>query len=290
MTLKDWGRLVLFAAGRRKLLVVGVFLLGMAGAFIVYVLKTPVYRAETSILAQRQQALPSVVRSAVPDDSPTRGAVEMIRRRDNLAVDAQAGQPPGGEQTPAPARRPGIAERPVGGLRRGSPRYPRQAPRSLDERLHHRGNHHHPARLAGPAAGVSARGGSPSELPGGPSDPGGQRHRRRHLPPHGSTGSAPRPARRGHRRSQRESVATTEPATRPAATGPPPACRTAAERGARPAAGHHRGQGTGDPGHGRVPSPTPSRAPVPARGATGRLLRGPPDRRQPAQGDRRLAR
>ena len=84
MALADWARLVLRAAGRRKLLAIGVFLLGMTGAFIVYVLKTPVYRAETSILAQRQQALPSVVRSAVPDDSPTRGAVEMIRRRDNL--------------------------------------------------------------------------------------------------------------------------------------------------------------------------------------------------------------
>jgi uncharacterized protein involved in exopolysaccharide biosynthesis len=84
MALADWGRLALYAAGRRKLLVIGVFLLGMAGAFVVYVVKTPVYRAETSILAQRQQALPSVVRSAVPDDSPTRGAVELIRRKENL--------------------------------------------------------------------------------------------------------------------------------------------------------------------------------------------------------------
>jgi uncharacterized protein involved in exopolysaccharide biosynthesis len=81
----DWARLALGAVRRRKLVTAAVVLAGVAGATAYYVLTPPTYRVEAKILAQRQQALPSVVRS-VYEEQPTRSAWEMIHRRENLVA------------------------------------------------------------------------------------------------------------------------------------------------------------------------------------------------------------
>ncbi len=108
----DWGKLVLRAAWRRKWLAAAVFFLGVDASIVYYRLKTPVYRVEARILAQRQQALPSAVRPGAPDDVPTRSAWEIVHRRENLiSLIRQANllPPPG-----APAEKAGALE----GLRR----------------------------------------------------------------------------------------------------------------------------------------------------------------------------
>ena len=67
-----------------------------------YVWKTPTYRAEARILAQRQQALPSIGRQQT-DDLPSRSASELIHRRENLIAlirEADLVPPPG--TAPAP--------------------------------------------------------------------------------------------------------------------------------------------------------------------------------------------
>jgi len=83
VTLVHWLRLAVGAAWRRKVLAVAVFLLGMAAAVAYYRTRTPVYRVQAKILAQRPQALPAVVRPLF-DDAPTRSAWELIHRRENL--------------------------------------------------------------------------------------------------------------------------------------------------------------------------------------------------------------
>ncbi|MCI0571993.1 MAG: lipopolysaccharide biosynthesis protein [Myxococcaceae bacterium] len=83
-TVLDWVSLVLVAAARRKLLAGGVFLLGMGLSVAYLVQRTPLYRVETRILAQRQLALPSIVQRSVIDEEPTRSARELVHRRDNL--------------------------------------------------------------------------------------------------------------------------------------------------------------------------------------------------------------
>jgi uncharacterized protein involved in exopolysaccharide biosynthesis len=83
-TLVDWGLLVLRAAWRRKWIAAAVFFLAFDAAIIYYRMKTPVYRVEARILAQRQQALPTAVRPGAPDDAPTRSAWEVVHRRENL--------------------------------------------------------------------------------------------------------------------------------------------------------------------------------------------------------------
>lgn len=83
-TLTDWGRFLLGAVRRRKWLVGAVFLLSIDATAVYYRLKTPIYRVETKILAQRQQTLPAVVRPTVGDDVPTRLAWELVHRRENL--------------------------------------------------------------------------------------------------------------------------------------------------------------------------------------------------------------
>jgi len=80
----DWAGFVLRSARRRPLLVVSILLCGSAALPCYYFLKRPMYRAETRILAQRQQSLPSIVRPNVGEDQPTRAAWELIHRRDNL--------------------------------------------------------------------------------------------------------------------------------------------------------------------------------------------------------------
>ncbi|BDG04634.1 GumC family protein [Anaeromyxobacter oryzae] len=79
----EWTRLVLGAARRRKLVTAFVFACGLAACAVYYRTKTPVYRVQTTILAQRQQALPSNVRPT-GEDAPTRFAWEIVHRRENL--------------------------------------------------------------------------------------------------------------------------------------------------------------------------------------------------------------
>lgn len=80
----EWLSLFANAARRRRLVFLGVFSISIAAAFTYYALRTRIYRAETKILAQRHQAFAPVLRTAVPDDVPTRSAAEFILRRDNL--------------------------------------------------------------------------------------------------------------------------------------------------------------------------------------------------------------
>ncbi len=79
----DWVVFALRAARRRSVLAAAVLIAGIGASAAYYALKSPSYRVEAKILAQRPQALPSVVRSAY-EDVPTRSAWEMIHRRDNL--------------------------------------------------------------------------------------------------------------------------------------------------------------------------------------------------------------
>ncbi|HVP61723.1 MAG TPA: lipopolysaccharide biosynthesis protein, partial [Myxococcaceae bacterium] len=79
---KDWFLLTLRAARRRKLLFLAVFVAACSAVFAYYHFKTPVYRVEAKILAQRQQLL-STLRSG-PEDHPTHTAWELIHRRENL--------------------------------------------------------------------------------------------------------------------------------------------------------------------------------------------------------------
>ncbi|MCI0571907.1 MAG: lipopolysaccharide biosynthesis protein [Myxococcaceae bacterium] len=83
-TVLEWASLVLVAAARRKRLAVAVFLLGFGAAVTYFVQRTPLYRVEAKILAQRMLALPSIVQRSVIDEEPTRSARELIHRRDNL--------------------------------------------------------------------------------------------------------------------------------------------------------------------------------------------------------------
>lgn len=80
----DYLLFALRAARRRKGLTVSVFVACLTGLAAYYWAKTPQYRAEARILAQRQQSLPSIVRSNVAEDEPTRAASEIIHRRENL--------------------------------------------------------------------------------------------------------------------------------------------------------------------------------------------------------------
>ena len=83
VTLSHWIRFALSAAWRRKALAIAVFVLGMAASVAYFRSRTPVYRVQAKILAQRPQALPAVVRPLF-DDAPARSAWELIHRRENL--------------------------------------------------------------------------------------------------------------------------------------------------------------------------------------------------------------
>jgi len=106
----EWLGYVVAAVRRHLLVAVGVLLLGVAAVVAYYVLKTPVYRVEARILAQRQQALPGILRTQVTEDAPTRSAYDLVHRRENLLAIAKAAGllgkvAPGGTAaaTPAPA-------------------------------------------------------------------------------------------------------------------------------------------------------------------------------------------
>lgn len=80
----DWLVLLVHATWRRRWLFVAVFAL-LLGSFTVYYLRAPrLYRSEAVIRAQRQQALPSLVRQGASDEAPTRSAYELIHSRENL--------------------------------------------------------------------------------------------------------------------------------------------------------------------------------------------------------------
>lgn len=79
----DWLMFALRAALRRKLLAGAVLIAGLAASGGYYAVKPPWYRVEAKVLAQRSQALPSVVRAAY-EDMPARSAWELIHRRENL--------------------------------------------------------------------------------------------------------------------------------------------------------------------------------------------------------------
>jgi uncharacterized protein involved in exopolysaccharide biosynthesis len=80
----DWALFVLRSALRHRGLASAVFVGCVAILVTYYFRKTPQYRVETTILTQRQQELPSMMRSNVAEDSPTRSAPELILRRENL--------------------------------------------------------------------------------------------------------------------------------------------------------------------------------------------------------------
>jgi uncharacterized protein involved in exopolysaccharide biosynthesis len=82
--LGDWISLIIHATWRRRSVFVLVFAL-LLGAFTVFYLRAPrLYRSEAVVRAQRQQALPSLVRQGASDDAPTRSAYELIHSRENL--------------------------------------------------------------------------------------------------------------------------------------------------------------------------------------------------------------
>jgi uncharacterized protein involved in exopolysaccharide biosynthesis len=85
----EWAKLLLRAAWRRKLLFVAVLVAASAGVFAYYRTKTPLYRVEAKIFVQRQQMVPSSVRSQ-GDDSPINTAWELVHRRENLTALAKA--------------------------------------------------------------------------------------------------------------------------------------------------------------------------------------------------------
>jgi uncharacterized protein involved in exopolysaccharide biosynthesis len=83
-SLLHWTQFMFGAARRHWRFFVIVFLGGMLAASIYFAIKTPVYRVEARVLAQRQQAMPSVVRPMGSDEAPTHSAWELVHRRENL--------------------------------------------------------------------------------------------------------------------------------------------------------------------------------------------------------------
>ena len=81
---RDYLQFVLGAVRRRPVLTISVFLVCAAVLVLYYASRTPLYRVEARILAQRQQALPSITRSSIAEDQPTRGAQEIVHRRENI--------------------------------------------------------------------------------------------------------------------------------------------------------------------------------------------------------------
>ena len=88
----DYFLFIMRAGRRHPRVAIRVLLAGIGLLSGYFAWKTPQYRVETRILAQRQQSLPSIVRSNVAEDSPTRAAWEIIHSRENLvALIKQAG-------------------------------------------------------------------------------------------------------------------------------------------------------------------------------------------------------
>jgi hypothetical protein len=85
-TLRHWASLVFGAVRRRPGAFAAWLLVGLGGCLAFYLLRTPVYRVETRVLAQRLQSLPSITRGTTPEDQPTRSAWELVHRRENLVA------------------------------------------------------------------------------------------------------------------------------------------------------------------------------------------------------------
>lgn len=83
-SLADWASFAMGSLRRRWILSMAVFLAGMATTIAYFAWSRPMYEVETRILAQRQLAVPSAVRSAGSGDPPTRTAEDLILRRENL--------------------------------------------------------------------------------------------------------------------------------------------------------------------------------------------------------------
>lgn len=101
---REWGVLALGAIRRRWFVCAAVFLSVLAATAVARARKPLAYRVEAKILAQRSQALPSVVRT-IPDDAPGRSAWEMIHQHDNLVAlvrqaNLLANPPPAGRRSP----------------------------------------------------------------------------------------------------------------------------------------------------------------------------------------------
>lgn len=127
----DYLLFVLRAARRRKRAAIVAFLAGLAACTAYFLLMPPRYRAETRILAQRQQSLPSIVRSSVGDDRPTLAASELIHRRDNLVeLIRQAGLLAVPPEAPAAPAAPAAVEPVVPVCRAAVPALPTSAPAS----------------------------------------------------------------------------------------------------------------------------------------------------------------
>lgn len=98
-----WIRLVLASAARRWWVVLLVAASGFAASVVYYRSRPSVYRVETMLLAQRPQALPSVVRPLF-DGDPARSAWETIHRKDNLLAIVRAAKLVPAEDDPVAKR------------------------------------------------------------------------------------------------------------------------------------------------------------------------------------------
>jgi uncharacterized protein involved in exopolysaccharide biosynthesis len=84
LSLKQWGEFARNSVRRRPWRWSAVLAAGLCLTTLFFELRTPLYRVETKVLTQRQQAMPSISRSAMSDEAPTRTANELIRRKENL--------------------------------------------------------------------------------------------------------------------------------------------------------------------------------------------------------------
>ncbi|MGA8890107.1 MAG: lipopolysaccharide biosynthesis protein [Anaeromyxobacteraceae bacterium] len=80
----EWLVLVANATWRRRWIFLGTLVAGLALVTAYYLGAPRLYRSEAIVRAQRQQALPSLVRQGASDDAPTRSAYELIHSRENL--------------------------------------------------------------------------------------------------------------------------------------------------------------------------------------------------------------
>jgi uncharacterized protein involved in exopolysaccharide biosynthesis len=86
--LKNWGRFVLHAVRRRKLLALAIALLAVGATLALLSVMPRTYRIEAQLLAQKNSVMPALGNPGRPipfdSDSPTRAAAETVMRRDNL--------------------------------------------------------------------------------------------------------------------------------------------------------------------------------------------------------------
>jgi uncharacterized protein involved in exopolysaccharide biosynthesis len=102
VTVKAFAAIARRAVGRHRAVFAGILLGGVALLILYFAAQTPLYRVQTRLLAQRQQAVPSIVRSSVPNEVPTRAASEVILRRENIVALIKHAGLLDGTQAPAP--------------------------------------------------------------------------------------------------------------------------------------------------------------------------------------------